>query len=265
VKPAQQKLFKFSLSAVIGALFLLFLPQKAEAAFSFWIKKVDKQNLSQKEQEVKVTLGINELPSESYFRVAFQEKSGQPYFGFIKNETGAWTKIGSFADDCTGYYHVTDKSITELTIPLIIGVENEVDNGEYLIKGHRFTASCSSHYESTSSATINFSFPSPSPTPEPSPSPTPTPTPSPSPSPSPSPLASPIASPSPDLEDSVNSEEMLASLGGEILGATETAEASSSEEASQSAKPINPYWLSGGLILAGLIMLGLTIRSWYKV
>ena len=122
----------------IGVLFPV-----AYAAFSFSVKSIDKQSLAQKEEEVKVTLAINELPSESYFRVAFQPKDGGAYFGYIKNDKSEWVKIGTLSGDCQNYYHLTDTSANELTISLIIGGENEIENGDYLIKGHRYTAGCS--------------------------------------------------------------------------------------------------------------------------
>lgn len=148
----------------------LFPVAYAASVFSFSIKAIDKQSLTQKEEEVNVTLTINELPSESYFRVAFQPKKGGSYFGYIKNEKGEWTKIRALnSEDCSGYYRVTDMSTKELVVGLIIGGENEVNNEEYVIKGHRFTAACPKSYDaSDNSISVSFAIPSPSPSPSPS-------------------------------------------------------------------------------------------------
>lgn len=157
----------------------LFPVAYAASVFSFSIKAIDKQSLTQKEEEVNVTLTINELPSESYFRVAFQPKKGGSYFGYIKNEKGEWTKIRALnSEDCRGYYRVTDMSTKELVIGLIIGGENEVNNEEYVIKGHRFTAACPKSYDaSDNSISVSFAIPSPSPSPSPSPGTNPSPSP----------------------------------------------------------------------------------------
>src|SRR3989344_7276290 len=92
---------------LFAALFFFAFPNKVSAAFSLNISSINPDNISSVEQEVTVNININDLPSESYFRVAWQESSGKPYFGYIKNNNGDWIKIDS-SQDCKSYYHVTD-------------------------------------------------------------------------------------------------------------------------------------------------------------
>ncbi len=255
--PAQKVTIKIVVSALIGALFLIGWSQKTYAIFTMSIKEVDRQSIDQKEQEIKVVLGINNLPSESYLRASFQKKNGDPYFGFMKNDLGSWTKIGSLSSDCKGYYNVTDKTINEISIPLIIGADTNVESGDYLIKGHRFTSSCSSYDESTNSASINFSFPSPSPSASPSPaaSPSPTPSLSPSSSPTPIPSKSPSPKPSPSPEESLMPE--LATPTGEVLGENEASPPAET-------KKKNSFTLSFVLIGLGTALLATTGIVFYN-
>ncbi len=155
----------------IGAslLFLLvmFFAEPVFAAFSFRISNIDRDTLESIDDEVLVDLEISDLPSESYFRVAFQKKDGGTYFGYMKNDLGNWVKSSS---DCKDFYHLTDKTTTSLQIPLKIG-EGESESGSFYIKGHRYTASCTSTV-STNSAEIQFAFPTPIATPSATPQPT---------------------------------------------------------------------------------------------
>lgn len=175
-------------------LFLYFL-SPAFAAFSLSISSINPDSVSNSGQEVTANLNINDLPSESYFRVAWQESSGKPYFGYMRNNNNDWVKIES-SQDCKNYYKVSDLATTSLAIITKIGEENTIDNGSYLLKARRYTASCSSYTDSDSvSIQVNFSTPTPTsvPTSTPTIAPTPTKTPTPTPTSKPTATSKPMA------------------------------------------------------------------------
>ncbi len=151
----------------------------AFAAFSLHIESIDPQSISSNDQPVTVKLIITDLPSESYFRIAWQEASGKPYFGYMKNNDGEWIKVDS-GQDCKNYYYVSELSTQSLVLVTKVGQENAVNNGDYLLKARRYTASCSS-YTDSDPITVQINFPTPTPTPTPTPEPTSTPTQTPTP------------------------------------------------------------------------------------
>ncbi len=237
--PARLK-FVLILTIAFSAIFLLqsnklclFLPSDVFAAFSLSISSINPDSVSYSEQEVTVNIDINDLPSESYFRVAWQESSGKPYFGYMKNNTGDWVKIES-GQDCKNYYKISDLTMTSLIIVTKIGEENTINNGSYFLKARRYTASCSS-YKDTDPVSIQVNLPTPTPTPteEPEPEPENTPTPTltpiptqkstPTPTQKPTPTKTPTPSPTPP---------------GEILGEEVTPEAEEiSSDDSQESTP----------------------------
>jgi len=118
-----------------------------------------------------VSLNITSLPSgDSYFRVAFQKDDGS-YFGYVMDNSGGWTPIQSLSGDCTGYYKLSDTSVTSLTLKFKIGDNATINNGTYKLKAHRFTSTCKTYYEATNntSYTITTSMPTPTSTTNPSP------------------------------------------------------------------------------------------------
>ncbi len=154
-------------------------------------------NVTSNEQEVPTTGSISGLPSESYFRVAFQQSSGQSYFGYMKNNVGDWVKIMT-SQDCHNYFKVSDASTSALILIVKIGEDNSVDNGNYTLKLRRYTSSCSSYSDSNAIfVALNLPTPSPSPTLSPTSNPTSTPIPSKTPSPSPTPARTPSPKPTP--------------------------------------------------------------------
>lgn len=184
----------------VGALSLLvagsslFLSH-AYAAFSFSITSVNPASVSSSDQEVTLTINISDLPSESYFRIAWQESSGKSYFGYIKNNNGDWIKIDS-NQDCKNYYQVSDLTKQSITIITKIGQDNTPTNGSYLLKAKRYTATCSSEKDSEPvSIQVNLPIPTPTPTDIPTPTRTPTPTKEPTPTKTPTPTKSPTATP----------------------------------------------------------------------
>lgn len=181
-------------------LFFFSFSQVTLAAFSFSIDSLSSITISSGEQEVDVNLSITDLPSESYFRVAIQKQTGGTYYGYVKNNNGDWVAIQPLSGDCSTYYRVTDTSQTTLQLKFKIG-SNDIDNGSYYIKAHRFTSTgnCSSTKASNDyPVTVSFSTPTPTPTPvstsTPTPTPVPTSTKSPTPKPStPKPTSTPLA------------------------------------------------------------------------
>lgn len=132
---------------------------QTSAAFSFQIASASPSLITTKNDEIIVSLSITDLPSESYFRIAFQKNDGGNYFGYMKNDLGEWTKT---SESCTKFYRVTDKTLTKLEIPLKIG-DTELESGIYNIKSHRYTLSCSST-SSTNFTSIEIALPTSTPT-----------------------------------------------------------------------------------------------------
>ncbi len=156
--------------------FVLFLsllfPKKAQAAFSFNIASSSATVITSGSQDVEVGLNVLDLPSESYFRVSLQKESGGSYYGYVLNNNGDWAKIQTLDSDCTAYYKVTDTSITSLLLKYRIGDDIEIFNGNYHLKAHRFTKTCTSYTEATNFLLLEVSLPTPTPTPTSIPEPT---------------------------------------------------------------------------------------------
>ncbi len=147
---------------IICLIFLIFyyfyIPNNLYAAFSLKVASLSANVISSTEEAILVNLQITDLPSDSYFRVAFQKQEGAFYFGYIKNHLNQWIKV---SDNCNNFYF-TNKSTTELTIPLKIG-DYTIESGTYNIKAHRYTISCNSTV-SINSLPIEIILPSPTPT-----------------------------------------------------------------------------------------------------
>lgn len=172
----KSKNYNLKLKAFFIAVIFLFLswPGQAKAAFSFKIESINPTSVASKTDEVQVMLTITDLPSESYFKIAWQEKDGASYFGYMKNSDGNWTKIKSLSEDklgdtCANYFKVTDQSKTTLTLVTKIGEDQELSNNNYFIKAHRFTKSCDSNESATNSIGITVNLPTATPTPTPTP------------------------------------------------------------------------------------------------
>lgn len=249
---------------IIFIIWLFIFPQKIEAAFSFEMASPSATTISSGAQEISVNLNITDLPSESYFRVSLQKESGGSYYGYLLNNNGDWAKILTLGGDCTAYYKVSDITTKSLTLKYKIGDDTEVSNGNYNLKAHRFTKTCTSYTEGTNSFAFIVNLPTPTPTPTPSPTPdsttvptsaptpTKTPTPTPTKSPTPIPTKTPTCTPSP-----------IDSPIGEVLG-VETILPSPSIEVTQtlSQKTKNTFpFLAVGLIVLGLGFVGLSIYS----
>lgn len=170
-----------------GIALTLFLTstQPAYAAFSFSLGSLSSQSISSTTQEVSITLLLNELPSPSYFRAAFQKESGDDYFGEIKNNSGIWTKVAPFGSPCQDYLYISDTSATSASILLRVGEGTLPQSGAYHIKAHRFTSSACSSTQATNELAMALDLPPPPPSLIPTSSPTSTPKPSSMPKPSP--------------------------------------------------------------------------------
>ena len=177
--PARKKLlitFFFTL-----AIFLFF-PREVFAAFSFSIVNAEPNSINSKDQEILVNLSIIDLPSgDSYFRVGIQR--GNLYIGYIKNNKGEWVKLKSLSEDkesqlCQNYFKVTG-GLSSLSLSLKVGDDNEIENGSYNLRAHRFTSTCGSYAASNEAIpiAITINLPTPTPTPVLTSTPTLTPTP----------------------------------------------------------------------------------------
>lgn len=186
--------------SLIILLFLLFFffPLRTLAAFSFSIDNVNPTTISSGSQEIDVSLTINDLPSESFFRVALQKTSGGSYYGYVRNNNGDWSAIQPLSGDCSVYYRVTDTSTTSLLLKFKLGEDTSVENGSYNLKAHRFTSTGNCSYTKATNdyaVTVSLSTPTSTPTIAPTPTtaaptPTKTPTPTPAKTPTPTPKSS---------------------------------------------------------------------------
>ena len=145
----------------LATLALLFTPSSALASFSFSLSSTGPITISNNTQEVQINLSITDLPSSSYFRVAFQKQSGDSYFGQIKNHLGDWVNVQPFNADCSNYYSVSDTSATSAAILIRVGESSTAQAGEYQLKAHRFTQTACSYAEAQNSlsATVVISTP----------------------------------------------------------------------------------------------------------
>ncbi len=180
-------------------ILLLFLSTvlPARAALSFSLESINPSIINSLEQEVEVKLNMTDLPSESYFRVAWKKEGSSTYFGYVKNQDGNWAKIGTLSSDCKNYYKVSNTGTTTLTLATKMGTDSNSETGNYLLKAHRFTSSCASNSGSENELTVALNLPTL--TPSSTPTPVPTPTPTPKSLPTPTPKSSPARSVTPNI------------------------------------------------------------------
>jgi hypothetical protein len=164
---------------VVSVFFMsqfVFMVSSAKAAFDFSILQIIPAEINSKEQEVSVKIVVNSLPTgDSYFRASIS--SGSSYIGYVKNNDANWIKTGTLSSDkldsrCTNYFKISGDG--EYLLSLKIGDDNEISNGIYVVKAHRFTSTCGSYIESgeESSQVLNIILPTPPPTPTPPAAPT---------------------------------------------------------------------------------------------
>jgi len=161
----------------INLIFVLFIfIRPVQAAFSFYISGVEPVQVSSKEDVIDVRIVVNSLPSgDSFFKAGI--KNSNSYIGYIKNSDGDWVKIGSLSSDknngaCKSYFKITSDG--EYILKIKIGDDNDLPNGEYVIKAFRFTSSCSSYSDSSETEAFKINVALPIPTPSPTSLPTPT-------------------------------------------------------------------------------------------
>jgi hypothetical protein len=154
----------------------LLAPSSALAAFSFSIASVEPQSSANPDTEFTVNLSLVDLPSPSYFRAAFQQAEGKPYFGYIKNHLDQWVKVENLSSEtCNQYFRIENTATTSAALKLKIGPDTIPPVDTYQIRAHRFTEACS-YKSADNSLPVTIDFPQPTPTPTPSPLPVPTPT-----------------------------------------------------------------------------------------
>lgn len=185
-----------------GIALTLFLvsAQLVDAAFSFSLVSADPSTISDSTTEIRVDLQLNDLPSPSYFRAAFQKESGDNYFGQMKNSAGDWVTIGSLSSPCQDYIYLSDTAATSAAILLRVGDSLPSQPGTYYIKAHRFTVSSCSATSAANSLPVTLSLSLPTATLHPTSTPRPASTPKPtSAKVLPTPIPSLIPSPEPTL------------------------------------------------------------------
>lgn len=175
---------------LILILFLIF-PQKVQAAFSYNISSPSATLITSGSQEIDVSLNITDLPSESYFRVSLQKESGGSYYGYIKNNNNEWAKIQTLSGDCSGYFKVSDLKTILINLKYKVGDDLALDNGNYILKAHKFTKTCSSYADSENTIAFVITLPTPTPTQVPTNAPTPTVSPAKTSTPIPTPTSTP--------------------------------------------------------------------------
>lgn len=186
------------LSLIIFLFLFFFSPQRTLAAFSFSIDNVSSTTISSGSQEIDVSLIINSLPSESFFRVALQKESGGSYYGYVKNNNGDWSAIQALSGDCSAYYRVSDTSTASLLLKFKLGEDIVVENGSYNLKAHRFTSTGNCSYTKATNdyaVTVLLSTPTSTPTPAPTNTPAPALTSTPIPTTTPTPTKTPTPTP----------------------------------------------------------------------
>jgi hypothetical protein len=203
---------------IIIAVLFFFFPQKVEAAFDLNISSPSATLITSNTQEVDLSLNITDLPGESYFRVALQKEGGGSYYGYIKNNNNEWSKIQTLSGDCLGYYKVSDLKTTLVGLKFKIGDDISIDNGNYNLKAHKFTKTCSSYSEGSNVISMVITLPTPTPTQAPTTAPTASPaptskpqTPTPTAKPTIAPTVKPTASSSPEPEETETPEPLLES------------------------------------------------------
>lgn len=204
-----------------------------------------------------VVLDITDLPSESYFRVAFQKEGSDKYIGYLKNDRNEWVKIKTLGtSECTDYFKVLDTTATSASFFIKIGEDESADSGVYLIKGHRYTSTCKSYTNSSETeaikVTVSLPIPTSTPTPTPTPLPTSAPTPKPTPTRTPTPASVITKLLTPTARLVFASFTPTATASFEVLGEgiTATPEAAAIEEPQKSWKPLIISLLLVGLGLA---------------
>lgn len=154
---------KLFILLIIQFLFFVF-PKSTSASFSFNISSPSATLITSGSQEVDVSINIVDLPSESYFRISLQKEGGGSYSGYVQNNNNEWSKILSLSADCTGYFKITDLKTTLLNLKYKVGDDAVLENGNFYLKAHRFTKTCTSYTEGTNEILVTVSLPTPTPT-----------------------------------------------------------------------------------------------------
>ena len=203
------------------------------------------------------TVSLIDAPSDRiyFLRAALFETGETKYFGYTYNHLGQWHNQPSEHEKFLEITTSNEGSWSgQLKVKADLNSNYFEGNGEYQFKIGRYTQGGSlSWSDNTVSININYT---PPPSPEPSPSPDPPTDGSPSPNPSPT-VFSPSPSVSPKLStqstaDTANSDDMLASTSGDVLGFSETTISGQTEEATTSGQDNNLYLIPIVLVVLGL-------------
>lgn len=207
-------------------LILFFIsPQNTGASFSFNISSPSATLITSGSQEIDISVNIVDLPSESYFRVSLQKESGGTYYGYVQNNNNEWAKIQALSGDCLGYFKVSDLTTTLAGLKYKIGDDLFLDNGNYVLKAHRFTKTCTSYTEGLNTIPFIVNLPTSTPTQAPvtqQPTTAPTSAPTVKPTPTKSPTSKPTTSPTPTEESEETDEPTISMSDVKIVEATPT-------------------------------------------
>jgi hypothetical protein len=243
---------------ILGSL--LFVHQILADSFSFSIHSINPSEINAKESEISVHLDITNLPSESYFRAAFQKEGGSSYVGYLKNDRNEWVKIKTLGTkECSDYFKISDTNASSAALLIKIGEEESVDSGTYIVKAHRYTSTCGSYSDAANAVSVTVTLPSPTSTVTPVPTITPTNTPTLTPTVIETPTSTRIPTPTktptarPTKEATVSGEVMV--LGEEIM--------SKSTTSTSSGNSMKPYIISTALVGLGTAILS-GVLVWKK-
>jgi len=148
----------------------LYFAKVSLAAFSFQILELDRSVFNSNTEEVNVKIKITDLPSNSFFKVAFQKSVGARYFGEVQDKNANWVDVSN--SNCNIFYEVTDLETEDITLKLRVGNADGVENGNYNLVALRYTSSCAATKSNEMPVEINISPPSLTPTPTSTPKPT---------------------------------------------------------------------------------------------
>lgn len=227
--------------------FSFIFPSDALAAFSFQITNIDPDSVSTTEDEVTVSVLINDLPSESYFRAEWQQSAGSTYFGYSKNNNGEWVKVEA-SQNCANYFRISDIATTSAILKTKMGNDNNPANGSYSLKVRRYYASSCNVDRDSDPISIAINLPTPTPTPTPTSTPTPVSTVTPTPTITAVPTATPIKTLTPTAKPTLKAVPQTSEP--QVLAARKELEATPNPTSTPNSKSDNGKKVPVGAVAA---------------
>jgi hypothetical protein len=203
--------------------------------------------------------------SDSFLRGVLYP-SGTSYFGFTKDNNGAW--VNASGGSCTQYYKIAAEEIKEgsWSGTLQFKVDNESSYyqgpGDYLFKVGRYTASCGAPTWS-SETTITVTGPTASPTPAPTNTPAPTSVSKPTPTRTPTPAPTLTKTPAPALTPKPTPASVASASAPTVLGVTHSPPVASADAQESDTPSVRPFIISLLCVGIGCAILSLVL-VWKK-